>query len=456
MTWRAVLAGLVAGAFVCAFCYFNDAMMHQTMFIGNNMPISVYGGLILFVFLLNPLLKRWAFSARELAVALTLVLAMCCIPGAGLMRTFTVTLMMPWQWERSTPGWRAEGIVETAPRQMLASPGNNGDALNGFVRGIGNGRGLPNLREVPWQAWRATLVFWIPLILLLWIGLVGLALVVHRQWSEHEHLRYPLATFSNALLPEAGKRWGAVLGDRLFWIGAVVVFLIHFNNYLAVWFPEYLVTVPTKVDLSSLVSLFPTFAAGGGDVYLQPTVYFTVLAFGVLPGLGRVIGDGARAVPLSADGRGAGRLRGFAHRRRNVRAERAELHEPRRLFRPAAGDPVHRAALLRPDVAAGDHDSDGRGARAGSVWGARRVSDLRGALRLQSRLRGPGLAAGAPVHGADLHALPRHRPAHRGDRRVHDPAVLVPLRHALGAFRRAGAWSEGCIDHAHAVGGAGR
>jgi hypothetical protein len=163
---------------------------------------------------------------------------------------------------------------------MLASPGNQEDALNGFVQGIGNGRGLPNPSKVPWGAWRATLIFWMPVILLLWIGLIGLALAVHRQWSEHEHLRYPLATFSNALLPEAGKRWGTVLGDRLFWIGAVVVFLIHFNNYLAVWFPDFLVTVPTKVDLSSLLSLFPMYAAGDGGEMLQPNVYFTVLAFG--------------------------------------------------------------------------------------------------------------------------------------------------------------------------------
>jgi len=279
VTWRAVLAGLIGGAFICSFSYFNDAVMHQTMLVGSNMPISVYGGLILFVLLLNPLLKRWAFSAGELAVALALVSVMCCIPSAGLLETFTATLMTPWHWERSSPGWRAEGIVETAPPQMLASPGNQEDALNGFVRGIGNGRGLPDPRAVPWAAWRATLVFWIPVILLLWIGLIGLALVVHRQWSEHEHLRYPLATFSNALLPEAGKRWGAVLGDRLFWIGAVIVFLIHFNNYLATWFPEYLVSVPTKVDLSSLASLFPTFAAGGGGDLLQPTVFFSVLAF---------------------------------------------------------------------------------------------------------------------------------------------------------------------------------
>ena len=278
MTWRAVLAGLVAGAFVCAFCYFNDNVMRQTMFIGNSMPISVYGGLIVFVLVLNPLLKRWAFSAGELAVALALVLVMCTVPS--LMRTFTVTLMMPWHWERSTPGWRAQGVVEMAPRRMLAMPGNREEALNGFVRGLGNGRGLPSLREVSWGAWSRTLAFWIPAILLLWVGLIGLGLVVHRQWSEHEHLRYPLAAFSNALLPEAGKRWAAVLGDRLFWAGAVVVFLVHFNNYLAVWFPEYLVTVPTKVDLSSLLPLFPTYAAGDGGAMLQPQVYFTVLAFG--------------------------------------------------------------------------------------------------------------------------------------------------------------------------------
>ena len=253
--------------------------MHQTMFVGSIMPISVYGGLILFVLLINPLLRRWAFSAGELTVALALTLVMCGIPGAGLMRSGTAALIMPWHWERSNPGWRAEGIVETAPRQMLASPGNQEDAVNGFVRGFGSGRGIPDPRQVPWRDWGRTLAFWLPLVLLLWIGLIGLALVVHRQWSEHEHLRYPLVAFSNALLPEAGKRWATVFGDRLFWIGAVVVFLIHFNNYLAVWFPQFLVTVPTKIDLTSLLSLSPTYAAGGGWSLLQPTLYFTVLAF---------------------------------------------------------------------------------------------------------------------------------------------------------------------------------
>jgi hypothetical protein len=279
VTWRAVLVGLLGGAFVCAFCYFNDEVMNQTMFVGSIMPISVYGCLILFVLLVNPLLRRWAFSARELAVALSLTLVMCGIPGTGLMRTFTLTLMLPWHWERSNPGWRAEGIVETVPRQMLASPGKGDEALDDFVRGVGNGRGIPSPREVPWRAWERTLSFWLPQVLLLWIGLIGLALVVHRQWSEHEHLRYPLATFSNALLPEPGRRWAAVFGDRLFWFGAAIVFLIHFNNYLATWFPDLLVTVPTKIDLTSLEALSPIYAAGGGWEVLHPALYFSVMAF---------------------------------------------------------------------------------------------------------------------------------------------------------------------------------
>ena len=135
MTWRAVLAGLVAGAFICAFGYFNDAMMHQTMFIGSNMPISVYGGLILFVLILNPLLKRWAFSAGELAVALALVLAMCCIPGSGLMRTFTMTLMMPQHLERSTPGWRATGRCRDGPSADAGLAGESRGCAEWFRAG---------------------------------------------------------------------------------------------------------------------------------------------------------------------------------------------------------------------------------------------------------------------------------------------------------------------------------
>ena len=49
MTVRAVLLGLLAAALVCGFCYFNDFVMHQTFLVGNYMPISVFGGLLVFL-----------------------------------------------------------------------------------------------------------------------------------------------------------------------------------------------------------------------------------------------------------------------------------------------------------------------------------------------------------------------------------------------------------------------
>jgi len=280
MTWRAVLAGLLGGAFVCGFTHFNDTIMRQTMFVGNNMPISVYGGLIVFILLVNPLFGRRAFTGGELAVALALILAVCCIPGSGLMRLLPADVMFPFDEERTTPGWRESGVVKMASAGMLASPGRKDEALDGFVRGLGTGRGFPNPALVPWQAWSGTLAFWLPLLLLLWVGLIALAVVVHRQWSEHEHLRYPVAMFSDALLPGQGGRWGPILENRLFWLGAGAVFLLYLNNYLTVWFPSYLVQIPTQVDLSPLEVLVPTYMAGNGWWMFTLRIYFTVVAFG--------------------------------------------------------------------------------------------------------------------------------------------------------------------------------
>jgi hypothetical protein len=58
VTIRAVILGLLGAAFVCSYTYFNDWVMRQTMFVGNFMPISVYGLLVLFLALVYPLWRR--------------------------------------------------------------------------------------------------------------------------------------------------------------------------------------------------------------------------------------------------------------------------------------------------------------------------------------------------------------------------------------------------------------
>jgi len=539
MTVRAVLIGLICAAAICGFCLFNDFIMRQTFLVGNYMPISVYGGVLLFLLVINPVLllawRRLALSGRELAVIVALTLAACYVPGRGLMHYFCTTLIMPHHYVRTRPGWKKAGVVEMAPKPMLAgvppwyrgddvldgpvlcaklieeggaerpsvgrrvwallpeevratarevvaaapvdearkariaqalsqilsdrsfyekedfdgislqpeekellkreretlsdeevkklnrgllgsaypkamaarrraiwpldardisdwprfcsklrrqarrgrpSPGRRlwqllpGDVhtavegaikaaelvearhrkiidelncilrkrgfygnedfveislpdkdrellqrerrdlseedvaalnrhlldasfpqglrsigasedlvINGFVQGLGVGEESISLSDIPWHAWTRTLRFWLPLLVSFSIAMIGLALVVHRQWSDHEQLAYPIVTFANTLLPEKGRAWGEVFRNRLFWISLCLVLVIHMNNYAHAWWPRYLVEIPRRFDFMSLLRLFPVLQRANPWALLNPTIYFTAVGF---------------------------------------------------------------------------------------------------------------------------------------------------------------------------------
>jgi hypothetical protein len=125
VTVRAVILGLIGAAFVCSYTYFNDWIMRQTMFVGNFMPISVYGLLVLFLGFVFPLWSRQmpiapgALTRSELAVILVLVLASCAIPGSNLLRLFTPALIMPHRYEMTEPGWQQQGVMDLVPDGML-------------------------------------------------------------------------------------------------------------------------------------------------------------------------------------------------------------------------------------------------------------------------------------------------------------------------------------------------
>ncbi|MBD3241072.1 MAG: hypothetical protein GF331_10845 [Chitinivibrionales bacterium] len=280
---RAVLLGLVGVTVVAGFTYFNDWVLRQTFFVGNNMPISVYGGLIVFLLLVNPVLfavrKRFALSRRELVIVLAMTLAACAVPGAGLMRTLPPLLVMPKWHEKSEPGWQKHAVLEQLPDQMLVNGDDDPERVySGYVQGLALGKDHIAPSQVPWRAWIRPLLYWLPLVLTLWAGLIALSVVVHRQWADHEHLPYPIATFANELLPGPGQSRGSVFASRLFWIGALTVLTIHLVNYINLWDNNFL-KIPTKFDFRALgTPLFPSLTRGGGLSLLHIHLYFTPLA----------------------------------------------------------------------------------------------------------------------------------------------------------------------------------
>lgn len=260
--------------------------MRQTMFVGNFMPLSVYGFLVLFLAFIYPVLSRinrtLALRPGELAVILAMVLASCAIPGSNLLRLFTPSLVMPHRFEKTEPGWQKQGVMDLVPGGMLADVSEDEETvLSGFTRGLGEGDESISIADVPWSAWSGPMIFWIPIILSLWIAMIGLSTVVHRQWANHEHLPYPIVNFTKSLFPGENGERSPVFSNRIFWIGLGAVLLIHGYNYANTWFPDYMLgKIPLGVDYSSLAELSDTFAKGGGENLLGGffTLYFTVIA----------------------------------------------------------------------------------------------------------------------------------------------------------------------------------
>lgn len=285
MSTRGVLLGLFGVALVSGVCYFNDEVIRQGMLVPHLMPVVVYGSLVLFLLIANPLLRKlrpqWVMSRAELATTVCLVLIACSIASWGLVQFMPTSTMMPNYFNKLNPGWQAQNVIETAPPRMLVkvTEENEDEVLNAYVSGMGQGRErIHFLHDVPWHAWMPTLAFWVPLMICLLLATSALAIVFHRQWVQHEQLPYPISVFAHSLLPDTGQAMGGVFRQRGFWIGALLLFAIHMNNYLCRFWPNVLIPVQLWLDFTPLNSMVPTIIRGQGAMLLRPTLYFAVIA----------------------------------------------------------------------------------------------------------------------------------------------------------------------------------
>lgn len=182
---------------------------------------------------------------------------------------------------------RTQGTVERLPPGLLpdVSRRNSALVLNGYVNGLGEGDRVLSPAQVPWRAWLPAYRHWLPLVLCLSVGMLGLSLVLHRQWTTHEHLPYPVAQFANAIIGSGGRPGGAgVLGSRVFWGAALAVLLVHMNNYAYAWWPDLFIPIKRRIDFAPLLRVVPWLAqspvpAGwiGG-----PTVSLVIVGFAFL------------------------------------------------------------------------------------------------------------------------------------------------------------------------------
>ena len=287
MTFRAVVIGLLGALFIAGLGYMNEVTIGLESFMaGQLVPMIVFGPLILAMMFVNLIMRRikpgLGFKPAELAVTFVLILTACSVPSRGLLEPLMVIPTMPLRYYEQKPGWRKYELIEYAPPDMFVSDRQyDEETMSGFLSGWGSEGHPIGLKDVPWHAWREPLKTWLALAFLLAVAGACTALVVHRQWSSHERLRYPIAEFASALIEEGpGGSPAPIFSNKLFWLGLLIPLSIRVINGLYAWFPDVMINIPLRFDFAVVVQKWPIIgqAPHGWDLFF-PRIFPIVIAF---------------------------------------------------------------------------------------------------------------------------------------------------------------------------------
>ncbi|MCE5279143.1 MAG: hypothetical protein LLG03_14075 [Planctomycetaceae bacterium] len=275
MTARAIIAGLIGALFIGTVGYFNDQVPRVNYFVGNHFPIIVFFPLVL-IGLINPLLRSVRLRPAEMALAAALMLVACNIPGSGMLRFWSRNVAMPMHAYRSMPDWQKARVLDRVNPAMLTNGGVYDDAVNQKL--------LTGGASVPWAAWERPISVWAPIIALVGIASICMALIVHRTWSRHDRLPYPIAQLAESMIESGQDGGGSIFSSKLFWLGACTVLGIHLVNGANLWADNRLVNIPLSLNVNDIFTLFSEKGVvwgywAVGWPYGQLVIWPTALAF---------------------------------------------------------------------------------------------------------------------------------------------------------------------------------
>lgn len=241
LPWRGVALGAIIGTLLCALTPWNDLVLGNTSLIGSFLPLGLIGLLALAIGV-NAVSAKWRartiFSRADLSAALALGLIACTLPASGLMRYLPAGLI-GLQYQTGTAPDRAKLLSTLAlppsllPSDDAAAPiGGSDRTVNDYYNRASEGSGDSMIGRVPWSKWVRPAFAWGVLLASIYVAVLSLSAIVHRQWAVNERISFPLATVYGLLIeaPQPGRALNGLLSSRAFWIAAALVFAIHLLN----------------------------------------------------------------------------------------------------------------------------------------------------------------------------------------------------------------------------------
>ncbi|MDE2734466.1 MAG: hypothetical protein OXI72_08755, partial [Gemmatimonadota bacterium] len=189
--------------------------------------------------------RQWGLQWGELVTIAIMMMVAAAIPSRGVTGMLLPMITGTYYYASAENKW-AEVIHPHLTEWMLMG---DPEAVRGFYEGsIG-------ATAIPWANWLPPLGYWLLFYAALYLTLISIAVILRRQWVEHERLAYPLAQVALAMIEDEGRSslLKPFFKNRLMWIGFAIPFLVGSLNALHHYFPSV-----AQISLKTSVSFFGT------------------------------------------------------------------------------------------------------------------------------------------------------------------------------------------------------
>lgn len=209
------------------------------------------------VLVINGLIKKFIpaliMKRRELLTILALWLMTSAVCYLGVVQPVALLVGTANNKDIAKPMTKSVDFQQYLNKDLFL----NAQDSNNFYYGISDGLSRVSFTAIPWGKWLGPGLFWVPFILIAIVLSVSLVKTLHRQWSKHELLTYPLADFSGTLMTYEKKRaLPDIFYDPMFLWGAGVVVAIYLINGLHSWFP-LMIEIPLAYHHTDIMKSFP-------------------------------------------------------------------------------------------------------------------------------------------------------------------------------------------------------
>jgi hypothetical protein len=267
---RAILLGLLLCALMAAAIPWGDMVIKGSQFgVWNTTP----GAIFLFVLLagaVNALVgwvaPRLALDRGELAVVFIMLLVANTLPARGFAAYVPAVATGATYYATPENDW-AQRVLPYLPDFSTI---RDEEIVQQYYEGTGAGG------SVPWDAWLGPLAYWVLFGLALYLVMISVTVILHRQWSRNERLVYPMMQLPlHVLQEEKGARRRALLPffrQWSVWLGFLLpCFIVNVNAL-----HDYLHYVP---QISTSFGAVPLFR---NSITVGFSLSFTMLGFSYL------------------------------------------------------------------------------------------------------------------------------------------------------------------------------